>query len=119
LQQIADHNALPHALIARAGGTIYFALLPTSTDQISAGHVAFAAIQLRNAVCDPRDRANPRRGHASLLFAPADWKRVVTVPAGDEGFAIDLWGRPPLNLALMQRLKSAFDPQNIFAPGRI
>ena len=119
LQQIADHNALPHALIARAGGTIYFALLPASTDQISAGHVAFAAIQLRNAVCDPRDRANPRRGHASLLFAPPAWKRVVSVPDGGEGFAINLWGPPPLNLPLMRRLKSAFDPQTIFAPGRI
>jgi glycolate oxidase FAD binding subunit len=119
LQQIADQNALPHALVARAVGTIYFALLPASTDQISSGHVAFAAIQVRNAVCDPRDRANPRRGHASLLFAPTDWKRVVSVPHGGEGFAIDLWGRPPLNLPLMQRLKSAFDPQNVFAPGRL
>jgi glycolate oxidase FAD binding subunit len=119
LREIADKNALPHALLARADGTIYFALLPASTDQINAGRVASAAIQLRNAVCDPRDRTNPRRGHTSLLFAPAAWKRVVTVPDGGEGFAIDLWGRPPLNLAHMRRLKSAFDPQNIFAPGRI
>ena len=118
LPQITDRNALPHALAARADGTIYFALLPASSEQMNAGRVASAAIQIRNAVCDPRDRANPRRGHASLLFAPADWKRVVTVPDGGEGFAIDLWGRPPLNLPLMHRLKSAFDPQNIFAPGR-
>ena len=119
LPQIADRNALPHALVARADGTIYFTLLPACIDQINAARVAFAAIQVRNAVCDPRDRANPRRGHASLLFAPPDWKRVVTVPDGGEGFAIDLWGRPPLNLPLMRRLKSAFDPQNIFAPGRL
>ncbi len=119
LRQIADRNALPHALLARADGTIYFALLPASTDQMNAGRVASAAIQVRNAVSDPRDKANSRRGHASLLFAPSDWKRVVTVPAGGEGIAMDLWGRPPLNLPLMRRLKSAFDPQNIFAPGRI
>jgi glycolate oxidase FAD binding subunit len=119
LRQIADRNTLPHALLARADGTIYFALVPASTDEINTGHVGFAAVLVRNAVCDPRDRANPRRGHTSLLFAPPDWKRVVTVPHGGEGIAIDLWGRPPLNLALMQRLKSAFDPQNIFTPGRL
>ena len=118
LRQIADRNALPHALLARADGTIYFALLPASTDQITTARVGFAAVQVRNSVCDPRDRANPRRGHASLLFAPTDWKRVISVPDGGEGFAIDLWGRPLLNLALMQRLKSAFDPQTILAPGR-
>jgi glycolate oxidase FAD binding subunit len=118
LRQIADRNALPHALLARADGSVYFALLPASTDQVTTGRVGFAAVQVRNSVCDPRDRTNPRRGHTSLLFAPSDWKRVVTVPDGGEGFAIDLWGRPLLNLALMQRLKSAFDPQTILAPGR-
>jgi FAD/FMN-containing dehydrogenase len=119
LRQIAERNALPHALLARADGTIYFALLPASTDQINTGHVGFAAVLVRNAVCDPRDRANPRRGHTSLLFAPTAWKRVVSVPHGAAGFAIDLWGPPPLNLAHMRRLKSAFDPQDIFGPDRL
>jgi len=119
LRQIADKNALPHALAARADGTVYFALLPASTDQTNAGRVAFAAIHVRNAVCDPRDKANPCRGHASLLFAPRDWKRTVSPVHGGEGLAIDLWGPPPRNLDLMRRLKSAFDSQNIFAPGRL
>jgi FAD/FMN-containing dehydrogenase len=63
-------------------------------------------------------------GHASLLFAPRAVKertnprsKHVVAPAST---------RLPANshaelisgLAQMRRLKSAFDPQNIFAPGR-
>ena len=46
-------------------------------------------------------------GQASILFCPAEVKRIVNV-----------WGSARKDAELMRRVKTAFDPQNIFAPGR-
>jgi glycolate oxidase FAD binding subunit len=125
LRQIADHAALPHALIARAGGTIYFALLPTSTNEETISLLAHCATRIFNAVSaaggpDPRNR-----GYATLLFAPLALKQKINM--GGPHPVSPASTRPTTNarleqapgLALMRRLKSAFDPQNILAPGRI
>src|SRR6266849_8981694 len=101
LQQIADHNALPHALIARAGGTLYFALLPASANDATATHLAQVATQILQSV-------SAAGGETNLLFAPP------TLKTRD-----NIWSSSRSDLPLMHRLKSAFDPQNIFAPGRI
>jgi glycolate oxidase FAD binding subunit len=125
LRQIADHAALPHALVARAGGTIYFALLPTSTNEETISLLAHCATRIFNAVSaaggpDPRNR-----GYATLLFAPLALKQKINM--GGPHPVSPASTRPTTNarleqvpgLALMRRLKSAFDPQNILAPGRI
>lgn len=81
-----------HSIImARASGGIYFAL-----KSCNAG-VASAIFQL----CS-RESAS-----ASIPWCPTALKRVINI-----------WGPPRPDSDLMHRLKSAFDPQNILAPGR-
>jgi glycolate oxidase FAD binding subunit len=101
LQQIADRAGIPHALVARAGGTIYFALLPSSAKNGTTAQLAQATTQIFDSI-------SSAGGNATLLFAPRALKQHVSV-----------WGPPRPDLALMRRLKTAFDPQNIFAPGRL
>ncbi len=51
--------------------------------------------------------AAARRGHAIIFSAPHRFK---------EG--LDVWGPPPANLTLMQKIKREFDPQGLLNPGR-
>ncbi|HEV1993745.1 MAG TPA: FAD-binding oxidoreductase [Candidatus Acidoferrum sp.] len=101
LKQIADHAGLPHALVARAGGTIYFALFPASTNDETTRRLARAAAQIFQSV-------SVEGGDASLLVAAPTLK-----------VRVNIGGPTRPDSALMRRLKSAFDPQNIFAPGRL
>jgi len=119
LRQIADRAQLPHALVARASGTIYFALLPSSISNETTPRISNFADVLFHSISPAVDPAHTHRGHATLLFAPPTWKRSLRIPDGGEGQTLDLWGPSPRDLALMRRLKNAFDPQNILAPGRI
>lgn len=100
LRQIAQRAGLPHALVARAGGTIHFALLPASAKEDT-------TVSLSPCVAQIFDLVAASGGRASLLFAPPSIKK-----------SINTWGSSGSDLALMQRLKSAFDPQQVFAPGR-
>ena len=50
LQEIANHASLAHAFVARAGGTIYFALLPPSANEETATRLAQAGTQILNSV---------------------------------------------------------------------
>lgn len=119
LRQIADRSKLPHALVARAGGTIYFALLPSCVNGETTPRISNFADELFHSISPAVDPAHTHRGQATLLFAPRAWKRVLRIPDGGEGATRNLWGPPPRDLALMRHLKTAFDPQNIFAPGRV
>ncbi len=47
------------------------------------------------------------RGHAVLHSAPLELRR-----------ALDPWGPPPHDFALMQRIKEALDPGGLFVAGR-
>jgi glycolate oxidase FAD binding subunit len=130
LQQIADRAGLLHALLARAGGTIYFALLPASTRDETTLRFAEISAQVCNATC-------AFDGDPTLLFAPPSFNKPLKI---SHDFPVK---RPPLPAVLTSapsrsrsgsvapsrlfrhgpslnsRLKSAFDPQTIFAPGRI
>jgi len=112
LQQIADRAGLPHALVARAGGTLYFALLPASANDATATHLAKTTAQIFRSVCTTSS-------DATLLFAPPTLKPALCLPDGLAGPRVNIWHSSGSDLPLMHRLKSAFDPQNIFAPGRI
>jgi glycolate oxidase FAD binding subunit len=124
LRQIADHAAFPHALVARAGGTIYFALLPTSTGDKTAMRLAHAATRIFNSVSAAGGPAPTNRGSATLLFAPLALKQRISIR--EQQPVAPASSRPSTNshadqapgIALMRRLKAAFDPQNILAPGR-
>jgi glycolate oxidase FAD binding subunit len=100
LQQIADRAGLPHALVARAGGTIYFAILSSHANEDPVANLAQVAAQIFKSI-------SAVSGDATLLFSPPALKALFN-------FATPT--RPDVDL--MRRLKSAFDPQNILAPGR-
>src|SRR5712664_1551203 len=122
LQEIANRASLRHALLARAGGTIYFALLPPSANDETTVRLTQSSAKIFESVA-------AAGGETTLLFAPLNLKRVLCAP---DAFAeralcvpdasakqrLSIYGPPRLDLALARRLKSAFDPQNIFAPGR-
>jgi glycolate oxidase FAD binding subunit len=111
LQDIANHASLAHAFVARAGGTIYFALLPPSANAEAITQLAQAATQILNSV-------SAAGGDTTLLFASPALKRALCVSDGHAGPGINIRCSSRSDLPLMHRLKSAFDPQNIFAPGR-
>jgi FAD/FMN-containing dehydrogenase len=113
LRQIAVRAALPHALVARAGGTIYFALLPTSANDDNTTLLAQAATQISDSLSASGGPAPADRGHATLLFAPSALKHAFCVPEVSPGRAFCVQG-----VSAGGRLKSAFDPQGVFAPSR-
>ena len=58
---------------------------------------------------------------AEMLDTSANWwKTSVTIPWCPLEFKLDLsiWGAPRQDFLLMQKVKRAFDPHGIFAPGR-
>jgi glycolate oxidase FAD binding subunit len=125
LRQIADHAAFPHALVARAGGTIYFALLPTSAGDETTARLAHSATRIFNSVSAAAGPAPTNRGYATLLFAALALKQRISIrdqqpaaPASSRLPAASHADQAP-GVVLMRRLKTAFDPQNILAPGRI
>ena len=100
LHILADQASLPYAVLARACGVIYFALLPTTDDSASFFRLSEAAAAIFS-LCASENAS------ASLPWCPLALKHSVNI-----------WGPPRPDFALMRSLKSAFDPQDIFAPGR-
>jgi glycolate oxidase FAD binding subunit len=62
---------------------------------------------MERCVSDVRSRAEAKNGSATLLHSPA-WLKDRS----------NVWGTKRADFLLMQRVKQAFDPDNIFAPGR-
>jgi glycolate oxidase FAD binding subunit len=100
LRALADRASLPHSILARACGVLYFALLPNSDDSPSLQRLTEAASRIF-FLCASENAS------VFLPWCPTTLKRSVNI-----------WGPPRPDFALLRRLKSAFDPQNIFAPGR-
>jgi glycolate oxidase FAD binding subunit len=101
LSTIAEQSALPHCLMARACGVVYFALLPAAND-------ADSLRRLIEATSDIFHLCAREGASSTILWCPVELKR-----------AINIWGPALRDANLMRRLKFAFDPQNIFAPGRL
>ncbi len=97
---VAQESALRGALLVRAAAIIYFVLLAENEDES-------ALRALENAATRVFSHAAAGQGHATLLHAPSKLKSRVSV-----------WGPKRADLGMMQRVKHAFDPHNIFAPGR-
>lgn len=100
LRELAERFDIPSAIFANLPGPLYFAIEPTALDDASLA----ALSQIASGVFE---YAASHRGRASILFCPAELKRLVNV-----------WGPARKDDDLMRRVKTAFDPQNIFAPGR-
>jgi FAD/FMN-containing dehydrogenase len=97
---IAERAGLPHSLLARACGVVYFALLPIMEEANSVRRLAEAASVIFE-LCAKENAA------VTLPWCPTALKRTVNI-----------CGPPQPELDLMRSLKTARDPQNIFAPGR-
>ncbi len=100
LLEAARATDLHAALVARAGGTVYFALLPDGVTNASLRGLA----QVSQAAFALAGRLG---SHAMIPWCPLELKRQVNI-----------WGHPRPDLDLMQRVKKVFDPEGIFAPGR-
>ncbi|MHB8411783.1 MAG: FAD-binding oxidoreductase [Candidatus Acidiferrales bacterium] len=100
LRSMAVNSGLSFAVVARGSGVIYFALLPTERD---------APAIARLAPCIKE-----------ILSVAALSKQCATIPwcASELKREINTWGAPREDFPLMLRVKQAFDPRNIFAPGR-
>jgi FAD/FMN-containing dehydrogenase len=86
--------------MARGVGIIYFAILPSDHTEECRQRVANATIEMQGACAK-------LAGHATIPWAPAEWKPTLQI-----------WGPPRPDAPQMQKLKSVFDPQHILSPGR-
>jgi len=117
LAHIAGQANLQHAFLTRACGVVYLALLPNrnaasaetaeTLDPEALGRFSQAAVDIFE-ICT-REGAS-----ATVPWCPSALKRTVNIWGLQNPDAV-LAGT---DLALMRRLKSAFDPHNVFAPGR-
>jgi len=100
-QEAATKRALGCAVVASAGsGSVRFYLNSDGTPEEFAQKVAEMAEKVRAFVSESE-------GSLIILDAPTEVKR-----------RIDVWGPVGKPLALMQALKTEFDPQRILNPGR-
>jgi glycolate oxidase FAD binding subunit len=97
---IAERHALASATLVRAAGVIYFALLPATTDAETIQKLAGACEEIF-------DGAGRGKYRAVIPWCPLELKS-----------RLNIWGSAGDDFALMQKVKSAFDPQGIFSPGR-
>jgi glycolate oxidase FAD binding subunit len=104
LEAVSRTTELPFALVARAAGPLYVALLPESVDDEARPNNKDD--KLAFLVGEAFAFARSCHGEATLLFAPPTFQGRLPAPA-------------PSGLALMHRLKAAFDPHNVFAPDRL
>jgi glycolate oxidase FAD binding subunit len=102
LSQIAEEVALNAALLVRSAGIVYFTALAQDSDE-----TAIAALAKIAAGASALARAE--KGYATLLHAPLAIKQMLAAEHG----AIEI------DLAMQQRVKQAFDPSGVFAPGRV
>jgi len=96
----AQRRAIPCCLFANNSGPLYFALQPARLDEVTIA----ALVEISAEVFE---FASAHRGQASIPFCPSELKRHVNI-----------WGPAREDANLMRRVKNAFDPDKIFAPGR-
>jgi len=100
LSALATRLSIPCCIFASSSGPLYFALRP---DDVGDKTIS----SLRHIASGVFEYATTHNGSASILFCPTALKRVVNV-----------WGPTRNDAALMRLVKNAFDPENVFAPGR-
>jgi glycolate oxidase FAD binding subunit len=95
-----SEGTLRKGLLVRAGGLAYFSVMGDSEDEETI--VAFETMAK-----DIFALAAEKQGQATLLHAPLGLKKRLSV-----------WGPVHGDFSLMKKVKQAFDPDGIFAPGR-
>ncbi|HXN23381.1 MAG TPA: FAD-binding oxidoreductase [Candidatus Dormibacteraeota bacterium] len=99
LKDVSRRNAIVSACVIRAGGVIYYVLLPEDN---AASRLAQAAKELMEAALGEKGSERPM-----IEWCPAGLKEKVNV-----------WGPASEDLLLMIRVKKIFDPHGIMSPGR-
>jgi glycolate oxidase FAD binding subunit len=119
LHILAEQASLPDAYLARACGVLYFALLPSTEDSASLYRLSEAAAAIFS-LCAAENAS------ATFPWCPTQLKRSINIwgpelvaPDSSRLLCSSASEAAPPDLVLMRRLKSAFDPQNLFAPGRL
>ena len=101
-QQVTERNQIPSAVLVRASGVVFLALVPPALDDSTLAQLAQTATELIHA-----SSSSDIGGRPMIEWCPMELKRQVNV-----------WGPVRDDLVLMQRVKKAFDPQGTLAPGR-
>jgi glycolate oxidase FAD binding subunit len=96
----AREHSLRAVFVLRACGVAYLALLAETGDALAIEALGRSAPEIFSTVA-------VMQGTATLLHGPPSLKQ-----------GINAWGAKRADFPLMQRVKQAFDPHNIFAPGR-
>ncbi len=101
LHAVAEAAEATLACVARATGGLDVALLPRESEAEGTAKLEYLAREVLSA-------GQSLGGHASVISAPLAVRRLFAelMPA-------------PQGQALMRRVKSAFDPQGLFAPERV
>ena len=118
---LADHPVRPPATVLRASvlptdvGATMMRVRELAGDVPVLAHVANGVVRARLA-----DPSNVSRVLVDLRREIAGRGGFVVVERAspDVKAGLDVWGDPGEGLALMRRVKEAFDPQATFAPGR-
>jgi glycolate oxidase FAD binding subunit len=99
-RQCADRHGLPLAILARAVGAAYLALLPREANEETFG-------RLEQATGELADAAAEAEGFTFVGWRPAELIGRVAV-----------WGKERSDLPLMRKVKESFDPKGTMSPGR-
>jgi FAD/FMN-containing dehydrogenase len=99
LLDILKANSVRGAFLLRARGVVYFLAQGDSEESAALDRLEKTA---RGVICLVAEK----QGHATLLHAPLALKLRASIWPG------------PFEDGLMRRVKQAFDPQGLFAPGR-
>ena len=100
LRSFAASSWIPSAQIVHGHSEVLLALLPTGQEEALSKQVHYFS----NSIESLRGKLDFR---ASVWHCPSEWKHELTIGQPRSG-----------ELAMMRRVKQAFDPENIFAPGR-
>ena len=100
LNALAANLSVPCCIFANSSGPLYFAVQPDDVNDKTIDSLA-------NIASGVFKYAAVHNGSASILFCPTALKRLINI-----------WGPTRSDAALMRRVKNAFDPDNVFAPGR-
>jgi FAD/FMN-containing dehydrogenase len=103
LSEVAKHYGTGLASLTRASGVVYAAFFAQAGNEASSAITANAVKEVFHICALPENGA-----HAMLEWCPSEIKRA----------GIDPWGPGRDEIVLMQRVKNAFDPQSVLAPGR-
>jgi glycolate dehydrogenase FAD-binding subunit len=102
LSQMAEEAGLNAAFLMKSAGILYFTLFAQNADEP-------AIASLVKLAAGAKSLANAEKGYATLLHAPLAIKQILAAE----------YGAVNIDLAMQQRVKQAFDPSGVFAPGRI